>query len=83
MGANVRIIITILIFILAGGIGIHLSGCSEYNQNKNKCQRLCKEKQENNVGARFMWQDIDRTFGKCTCVAQDGKTTKIFIKSAR
>lgn len=62
-------------------IAFALLGCPEYDRGKSRCQKECKKIQENNIGARFMWSDIDRTFGKCTCYAEDGSRKRIYIKT--
>lgn len=64
-------------------LAVVLIGCSEYDRSKRKCQTSCEKIQENNVGARFMWIDLDRTFGKCTCYSKDGSIRQLFIKTRR
>jgi hypothetical protein len=63
------------------GISILSLGCTDYNYAKQKCMEICRTKQKDNVGAKFMWSDIDRTFGKCTCVSKQGYIDKIYIKT--
>jgi hypothetical protein len=53
--------------------------CTDYKRMSRKCRDRCGDVQENNVGARFMWRDIDFTFGKCTCVSRNGKIKQFYM----
>jgi hypothetical protein len=68
--------ICIILFILIGFV--LFSSCSKYEKMSTKCKSECTTIQENNVGFRFMWRNIDFTFGKCTCYSRSG-TIKIFF----
>lgn len=57
-----------------------LIGCGSFRRMSEKCENMCKDSQEENVGARFMWNDVRFTFGKCTCVGRDGVTKVFYIR---
>lgn len=56
-------------------IGIVCGGCNEFRYYKalnRTCKRMCKSKQEDNVGATFFYTDIEATFGECKCYGRSG-----------
>lgn len=62
---------------------LFMVGCPEYDMYREKCQNICRSAQDDNVGSRFMWSDIDRSFGKCTCVSKNGTTFVQYISTRK
>ena len=61
-------------------LSLFCTGCVDYDRTASECRKQCEIKQENNIGARFFWRDFDRTFGKCTCISEDGSTQEFYMK---
>ena len=65
----------IFLFIIA----FVLFGCNAYRETADRCRKKCRVVQTNNVGANFMWRDLDMTYGKCVCISESGKKKHFYM----
>lgn len=69
----------ILVALALTFIGCSTNCGDNYNKLRAKCKRLCRHKQNDNVGSTFMFRDIHATFGKCKCFGEDGNRIDFYI----
>jgi hypothetical protein len=80
----VPLLLVILAVVGIVSCSIIFGGCNEVREFKRlrtTCRKMCKQKQDNNVGATFFYEDLEATFGECKCHARNGDVKKFYISN--